>query len=247
MFEIIKSGGWVMLPIILCSIAALAIVVERFWSLQKKRIVPPNLVSQVWQWAKAGVLDVKRVQALRQSSPLGRVLAAGLVNLKHDRSVMKEAIEEAGRHVAHDLNRYLTTLGSIAAISPLLGLLGTVFGMIKMFAAVNLHGAGNPQELAGGIGQALITTAAGLCVAIPAVLCHRLLHGKVDALVIDMEQEAIKMVEVLHGDRERDLQQEESGRAEAQAHVTAARAGRGPEPAGDDRNRRPPRRRVPTP
>jgi biopolymer transport protein ExbB len=243
-FEIIKSGGWIMLPIILCSIAALAIVVERFWSLQKKRILPPNLVGQVWQWAKAGVLDAKRVQALRQGSPLGRVLAAGLVNVKHDRSVMKEAIEEAGRHVAHDLNRYLTTLGSIAAISPLLGLLGTVLGMIKMFAAVNLHGAGNPQELAGGIGQALITTAAGLCVAIPAVLCHRLLHGKVDSLVIDMEQEAIKMVEVLHGDRERDLQQDDSARTDAAAARASARGG---DTNTDDRNRRPPRRRVPAP
>jgi len=203
-FEIIKAGGWVMLPIILCSIAAVGIVVERFWSLQRLRIIPPNLVDQVWQWAKSGVLDGKRIQALRLGSPLGRILAAGLVNLKHDRMVMKEGIEEVGRHVAHDLGKHLNTLGSIAAVSPLLGLLGTVYGMITMFAAVNQHGSGNPQALAGGIGQALITTAAGLTVAIPALLFHRYLRSRVDSLVIEMEQEAIKMVEILHGERERD-------------------------------------------
>lgn len=204
MFEIIKAGGWVMWPIVICSIVALSICVERLWTLQRRRILPPGLVEQVWQWARAGVLDAKRLQALRLSSPLGRILAAGLVNMKHDRSVMKEAIEEVGRHVAHELMRFLNALGSIAAVTPLLGLLGTVFGMITMFSAVGEHGAGNPQELSKGIGQALISTAAGLTVAIPSLLMHRLLRGKVDSLIIDMEQEAIKMVEVLHGDRESD-------------------------------------------
>lgn len=204
MFEIIKAGGWVMWPIVICSIVAASIIVERLWTLQRRRILPPGLVEQVWQWARAGVLDAKRLQALRLSSPLGRVLAAGLVNMKHDRSVMKESIEEVGRHVAHELMRFLNALGSIAAVTPLLGLLGTVFGMITMFTAVGEHGAGNPQELSAGIGQALISTAAGLTVAIPSLLMHRLLRGKVDALIIDMEQEAIKMVEVLHGDRESD-------------------------------------------
>jgi biopolymer transport protein ExbB len=172
------------------------------WTLQKRRILPPGLVEQVWQWARAGVLDAKRLQALRLSSPLGRILAAGLVNMKHDRAVMKESSEEVGRHVAHELTRFLNALGSIAAVTPLLGLLGTVFGMITMFSAVGEHGAGNPQELSTGIGQALISTAAGLSVAIPSLLMHRLLRGKVDSLIIEMEQEAIKMVEVLHGDRE---------------------------------------------
>jgi biopolymer transport protein ExbB len=162
------------------------------------------MVDQVWQWAHAGVLDAKRLQALRLSSPLGRVLAAGLVNMKHDRAVMKESIEEVGRHVAYELMRFLNTLGSIAAVSPLLGLLGTVYGMITMFTAVGEHGAGNPQQLSAGIGQALISTAAGLTVAIPSLLMHRYLRGKVDSLIMDMEQEAIKMVEVLHGEREPD-------------------------------------------
>ncbi|MGQ0658344.1 MAG: MotA/TolQ/ExbB proton channel family protein [Chromatiales bacterium] len=204
MFEIIKAGGWVMWPIILCSTAALAIIAERFWSLQRTRVIPPGLVEQVWQWGRAGVLDAKRIHALHRSSPLGRVLAAGLTNRHYEREIMKESIEEVGRHVAHDLGRYLNTLGTIAGISPLLGLLGTVFGMITMFSAVSAHGAGNPQELAAGIGQALITTAAGLTVAIPALFFHRYLRGKVDSLVVDMEQEAIKLVEVLHGQRARE-------------------------------------------
>lgn len=204
MYELIQAGGWVMWPIMLCSMAALAIVAERCWSLQRKRVIPPGLVEQVWQWARTGVLDGKRLQALHRSSPLGRVLAAGIANRNYEREIMKESIDEVGRHVAHDLGRYLNTLGSIAGVSPLLGLLGTVFGMITMFSAVSQHGAGNPQELAAGIGQALITTAAGLTVAIPALMFHRYLRGKVDSLVIDMEQEAVKLVEVLHGQRMRE-------------------------------------------
>ena len=163
MLEFVKAGGWMMLPILLCSVVATAIVVERFWSLQKRRITPDNLVAQVWQWAHAGVLDDKRVQGLRAGSPLGRVLAAGLVNRNHDRVVMKEAIEEVGRHVAHELGRYLNTLGTVASIAPLLGLLGTVFGMIKVFTVITVQGiGGDASVLAGGISEALITTAAGL-------------------------------------------------------------------------------------
>ena len=221
MFEILKVGGWVMLLIVLSSVAALAIVVERLWSLQRHRVLPDNLVGQVWQMARAGILDNRRINDLRAGSPLGKVLAAGLINRHHDRAVMKEAIEEVGRHVAHDLSRYLDMLGSIAAVSPLMGLLGTVIGMIRMFTALNLHGAGDPQALAGGIGMALITTAAGLCVGIPALLCHRYLRGKVSGLVMDMEQEAIKMVEILHGDREREGVYNEPD--EPQAQSTAAR------------------------
>ena len=202
MFEFFKAGGWLMLPILLCSIVAMAIVIERFWSLQRRRIAPDNLVAQVWQWAKAGVLDAKRVQALRISSPLGRILAAGLVNVRHERDVMKESIEEVGRHVVHDLGRYLNTLGTIAAITPLLGLLGTVIGMIKVFAAITTQGVGDAAVLAGGISEALITTAAGLSVAIPTLMFYRYFRGKVGGLVLTMEQEALKMVEVLHGDRD---------------------------------------------
>lgn len=201
--ELIQAGGWLIWPILLSSVVALAIVVERFWSLQTRRIMPENLVAQVWQWAHADVLDDKRIEALRAGSTLGRVVAAGLVNRHHDRMVMKEGIEEVGRHVAHDLGRYLNTLGTIASLAPLLGLLGTVVGMIKVFTAISVHGVGgDAAALAGGISEALITTAAGLSVAIPSLMFYRYFVGKVDGLVVAMEQEALKLVEVLHGDRE---------------------------------------------
>lgn len=204
MLELIKAGGFVMWPILLCSIIALAISAERFWSLQSKRVTPKNLVAQVWQWEKVGHLNEKRVQDLRAASPLGRVLAAGLVNRRHQREVMKESIEEVGRHVAHDLDRFLNTLGTIASITPLLGLLGTVIGMIKVFAVITAQGVGDPAVLAGGISEALITTAAGLTVAIPTLMFYRFFRGRVDELIISMEQEAIKMVEVMHGQREQE-------------------------------------------
>ncbi len=193
-----------MLPILACSIIALAIIVERFWSLQRHRITPDNLVAQVWQWARSGVLDPKRVEALRGGSPLGRVLSAGLIASEYDRIVMKESVEEVGRHVVYDLGRYLNTLGTIAAITPLLGLLGTVIGMIKVFAAITAHGVGDASVLAGGISEALITTAAGLSVAIPTLMFYRYFRGRVEGFVVSMEQEALKLVEVLHGDRESD-------------------------------------------
>ena len=210
MLELFKAGGWVMWPILLCSIIAVAIIAERFWSLRTKRIAPKNLVAQVYQWEKVGHLDGKRIVALRKSSPLGRILAAGLVNRKHSRDVMKESIEEVGRHVAHELERFLNALGTIASISPLLGLYGTVLGMIKVFAVITTHGVGDPSILADGISTALITTAAGLSVAIPSLLFHRYFRGKVEDLVMSMEQEALKMVEVMHGLREKDHNTEES-------------------------------------
>ena len=191
-----------MLPIIACSVIAMAIVVERFWSLQRHRITPNNLVAQVWQWARSDVLDDKRIEALRIGSPLGRVLSAGLVNREHDRLVMKESVEEVGRHVVYELGRYLNTLGTIAVITPLLGLLGTVIGMIKVFAAITAHGVGDASVLAGGISEALLTTAAGLSVAIPTLMFYRYFRGRVEGFVVSMEQEALKLVEVLHGERE---------------------------------------------
>ncbi|MBI3343821.1 MAG: MotA/TolQ/ExbB proton channel family protein [Gammaproteobacteria bacterium] len=202
MFEIIKAGGWVMWPLILCSIASTAIIMERFWSLQARRICPKHLVAQIWRWGKANQLDAAHLDALRDSSPLGRILAAGLANLHHSREVMKESIEETGRHVVHEMERYLNTLGTIASISPLLGLLGTVIGTIQVFNAITSHGVGNPTEMAGGIATALVTTAAGIIVAIPSLIFSRHFRRKVDELVVSMEQEAIKMVEVLHGERE---------------------------------------------
>jgi len=208
MFELIQSGGWLMLPIMLCSVLSVAIIGERFWSLQKKRICPGDLVSKIWQWAKHKQLDANRISSLRASSPLGRILAAGLVNLHHDREIMKESIEETGRHVVMELERYLNTLGTIASITPLLGLLGTVIGMIQVFTAITSVGVGNPAALAGGISQALITTAAGLSVAIPTLMFYRFFRGKVERLVSIMEREALKMVEVLHGEREMDNNKE---------------------------------------
>ncbi|HEY5702133.1 MAG TPA: MotA/TolQ/ExbB proton channel family protein [Gammaproteobacteria bacterium] len=204
MLELFKAGGVLMWPILLCSIIAVAIIAERFWSLRKSRITPVDLVRKVWQWEKDGTLDQARIKFLHNSSPLGRILAAGLVNRKHHRDVMKESIEEVGRHVAHELDRFLNTLGTIAAISPLLGLLGTVIGMIKVFAVITSHGVGDPSILADGISTALITTAAGLSVAIPALMFYRYFRGKVNDLVVTMEQEAMKMIEVMHGLRERD-------------------------------------------
>ena len=202
MLEIIKAGGWVMLPLIMCSVFALAIIAERFWTLRESRVAPKNLVAQVWQWEKGGHLDARRIADLRRSSPLGRILAAGLINRKHDRDVMKESIEDVGRHVAHDLERFLDVLGTITAISPLLGLLGTVLGIIKIFSTIMTHGIGDPNMMAGGIAEALIDTVTGLSIAIPSMFFYRYFHSRVDALVITMEQEALKMVEIIKGQRE---------------------------------------------
>ena len=199
MLELIKAGGWLMWPILLCSVIAMAIIAERFWSLRKARIAPDNLVGRVWQWQKEGRLDAERIHYLRAGSPLGMVLAAGLLNRDHSREIMKEGIEEVGRHVAHELERFLNTLGTIASISPLLGLLGTVIGMIKVFTVITVQGVGDPAVLSEGISEALLTTAAGLSVAIPSLMFHRYFRGRVDDLVITMEQEALKLVEAMHG------------------------------------------------
>ena len=198
MVEIVKSGGWLMVPIILCAIIAMGIMLERFWSLQQKRVIPEDLTSKVWGWVKKDQLDQGQIQILHQGSALGQILAAGLINRDYERAIMKDSIEETGRHVVHELQRYLDTLGTVAAISPLLGLLGTVIGMVKVFAAITTHGVGNPTVLAGGIAEALITTAAGLTVAIPALIGYRFYSSRVDTLVVDMEKEAIKLVEALH-------------------------------------------------
>jgi len=202
MLEIIQSGGWMMVPIIIASILALAITVERFWTLRPGKIAPPDLLSQVWSWMKNKQLDSSRIRSLRESSPLGNVLAAGLINSRHGRQIMKESIEEVASHEIHEMERYLNALGTVAAVAPLMGLLGTVIGMIKVFAEIMAQGTGQANLLAGGISEALITTAAGLVVAIPALICHRILQRRVDEIVVYMEQEALKLVDVLHGERE---------------------------------------------
>jgi biopolymer transport protein ExbB len=195
MWEIIIAGGPVMWPIMLCSVAAAAIILERIWTLQRKRIIPQELTERVWKLVETRTLNDRHVEALGRNSPLGRVLAAGLANHDKGRDIMKEAIEDTGRHVVHELERFLNALGTIAAISPLLGLLGTVIGMIEAFDAITSQGVGDPRMLSGGIGEALITTAAGLIVAIPALLGYRYLRGVVDFLVIEMEKEAMKLVQ----------------------------------------------------
>ena len=205
MFEIVKAGGWLMLPIILCSVAVIAISVERYWTLNPNKIAPKQLLGQVWSWIKDNQLDSNKLRELKQSSELGKILAAGLSNSRHGREVMKDSIEESASEVIHDMERYLGALGTIAAIAPLLGLLGTVLGMIKVFTAIMLQGTGNAGVLAGGISEALVTTAAGLCVAIPAMIAHRYFQRRVDGLVVAMEQEAVKLVDALHSDRRVDM------------------------------------------
>lgn len=209
MFSIIASGGWfIMLPLLLCSIAVVAISVERFWTLNPSKVAPKHQAGQVWGWLKGNQLDSEKLKELRQSSQLGRILAAGLSNSRHGRDVMKDSIQEAANQVIHELEKYLGALGTIAAIAPLLGLLGTVIGMIKVFTALNLEGAGNASVLAGGISEALVTTAAGLLVAIPAMMAHRYFVRRVEALVVTLEQEAIKLVDALHNDRRVDMKAE---------------------------------------
>ena len=197
MFEIVKAGGIMMGPIILASIIAAAIFLERLWTLQSKRVLPAELTEKVWRWVEQRQIQDKHIAALQQNSPLGKILAAGLVNRNRDRAIIRESIEDTGRHVVHELDRFIGTLGTIASLSPLMGLLGTVFGMIRTFNAITTSGIGDPASLAGGIAEALITTAAGLTVAIPALLAYKYLRGRVQALVVQMEKEAIKLVEAI--------------------------------------------------
>jgi biopolymer transport protein ExbB len=197
MLEIVIAGGWVMVPIILCSVMAAAIIIERLWTLQTRRVIPPELSRRVWDRVSGNQLKREHIEELRTGSPLGLILAAGLASRHQDHAAMREAIEDAGRHVVHELERYLNTLGTIATVSPLLGLLGSVTGMIRTFGALNAGVAGDPAVLAGGISEALITTAAGLMVAIPALVGYRHLRGRVETLVVRMEKEVIAFVEAL--------------------------------------------------
>ncbi|PIE39167.1 MAG: biopolymer transporter ExbB [Gammaproteobacteria bacterium] len=190
-----------MVPILLCSVVAVGICIERLVALNRKKIAPPHLLATVWQQLKNESMSEEGLKKLRQSSPLGNILAAGLSNARQGREVMKESIQEAGSHVVHEMERYLDTLGTIAAITPLLGLLGTVMGMIKVFASIMAEGTGNASVLAGGISEALITTAAGLVVAIPALAMHRFFQRHIDTIVVELEQETIKLVDALHGEK----------------------------------------------
>ncbi|GGX51762.1 MotA/TolQ/ExbB proton channel family protein [Saccharospirillum salsuginis] len=200
MFEIIKAGGWLMVPIVLCSVIAIAIIVERYWALRLAKVKPKDQLPKVWMWIKNQELDSSKLKELKGGSLFGYILSSGLTASKHGREAMKDAIQEAGTHVAHEMEKFLSTLGTIAAVSPLLGLLGTVLGMIEVFTAIMVQGTGNTGVLAGGISQALITTAAGLSVAIPALIFHRALSRRVDELLVSMEQDSAKLVDAIHSD-----------------------------------------------
>ena len=191
------AGSWAILPIVLCSAVALAIILERFWTLRSNAVVPPGLGDEVREWARTRRLDPQHLDALRTNSPLGELLAAALSVRNRPREIIKERVEDTGRHVVHRLERFLNTLGTIALISPLLGLLGTVFGLIRMFFAVMVSGVGDPLKMAGGIGEALICTAAGLCVAIPAYAFHRYFRGRVADLVVEMERQVFLLTDEL--------------------------------------------------
>jgi biopolymer transport protein ExbB len=195
--ELIKAGGWVMLPILLLAVVATAIVIERFWSLRRKEVLPPGLGEEVREWARGRQLDAKHIDVLRRNSPLGEILASALDMRFRPRELIKERVEDVGRHVMHQMEGFMNTLGSIASVSPLLGLLGTVFGMIQMFLKILTTGVGDVNQLAGGIGQALISTAGGLCVAIPAVMFHRYFRGRIAEYVIEMEKQAIALLDTI--------------------------------------------------
>jgi biopolymer transport protein ExbB len=197
MWEIVRAGGPLMWPIILCSIGAAAIILERLWTLQDKRVVPPDLTQKVRKLIETNQINDKVIAALQQNSALGQLLAAALANRHRSREVIMERLEDSGRHIVHELERFLSTLGTIAGVSPLLGLLGTVTGIIKSFNAIQAGGMGDPRALSGGIAEALIATAAGLCVAIPALISYRFLRGRVERIVVEMEKDAVRIADAI--------------------------------------------------
>ncbi|HKA40605.1 MAG TPA: MotA/TolQ/ExbB proton channel family protein [Burkholderiales bacterium] len=201
MFAIIEAAGWPIYPLLLASVIALAIIGERLWSLREGVVMPKTLLAQVITEFRQNGLTAQLISRLSNGSPLGLVFAAGLKNLKSPPAIMKEAIEEAGRSGAIELERFLTTLGTIAAIAPLLGLFGTVIGMIEIFGSQTPQG-GNPLVLAHGISIALYNTAFGLVIAVPAMIFYRHFRAKVDHMLVDMELQAIKLVEIVHGERQ---------------------------------------------
>jgi biopolymer transport protein ExbB len=195
--ELVKAGGWPMLPLLLLSAIALAIIVERFWALRRKTVLPPGLGGEVRAWAARGKLDPGHIDSLRRNSPLGALLAAALDVRNRPREEIRERVEDVGRHLVHRMERYLNALGTIAAAGPLLGLFGTVVGMIQMFLGILDHGVGDVNQLAGGIGKALVCTATGMIVAVPALMFHRYFRARVDSYLIDMEHEAIQLMDAI--------------------------------------------------
>ena len=198
MLELIRAGGWPMIPLLLMSAVALGIIVERFWSLRPTRVLPPGLGDEVRAWVARGKpLEPAHIDSLRSTSPLGALLAAALDVRQRSREEIRERVEDVGRHLVHRMERFLNTLGTIASAGPLLGLFGTVVGMIEMFLGILDHGIGDATQLAGGIGKALVCTAAGMVVAIPALAFHRYFRGRIAGYIVDMEHEAIRLMDVL--------------------------------------------------
>jgi biopolymer transport protein ExbB len=197
MWELFRAGGPFMWPLLFCSIVAVAIVAERAWTLRDSRVIPADLLDKVWQIVESRQINDRVLAVLELNSPMGRLLAVGLRHHNRPRYVLRERMEDAGRHVVHELERFLNMLGTIAGIAPLLGLLGTVTGIIKSFNAISVGGMGDPRLLSTGISEALVCTAAGLCVAIPALIGYRLLRGRVDRLVVQMEKDATRFADAL--------------------------------------------------
>ena len=198
MLELIRAGGWPMIPLLLMSAVALGIIVERFWSLRPTRVLPPGLGDEVRAWVARGKpLEVAHIDSLRSTSPLGALLAAALDVRMRSREEIRARVEDVGHHLVHRMERFLNTLGTIASAGPLLGLFGTVVGMIEMFLGILDHGIGDASQLAGGIGKALVCTAAGMLVAIPALAFHRYFRGRIAGYIVDMEHEAIRLMDVL--------------------------------------------------
>ena len=200
MWQIILAAGWPIWPLIIASVVAVAIIGERSFALRERLISPKNLLPEVQKWLAAGQINKDMITRLEQNSHLGRVFATALATAKQSRDITKESIEETARAVAHELEKYLATLGTIATVAPLLGLLGTVIGMVELFGAFTTTGH-DVAQFARGISVALYNTAAGIVVAVPAMIAYRFFRTKVDAILIDMEQQAIKLVEILHGER----------------------------------------------
>jgi len=196
-WELVKAGGWPMVPLLLLGVLALAIILERLWSLRRNEVLPPGLAQEVRNWAARGKLEASHLETLRSSSPLGTLLATALEARNRPRDQLRERLEDTGRHLIHRMGRFLNTLGTIASAGPLLGLLGTVVGMIQMFLGILDHGVGDVNQLAGGIGKALVCTATGMIVAIPSLMFHRYFRGVIDNYVIEMEAEASRLADVL--------------------------------------------------
>ncbi|WP_329743517.1 MotA/TolQ/ExbB proton channel family protein [Dyella sp. A6] len=197
MLDILMAGGWAMLPILICSAIALAIVLERCWTLRRSSVLPPGLGQEVREWARSDKLDASHLEQLSAGSPLGELLASALAVRNRPRDQIKERLEDTGRHIVHRMERYLNTLGTIALIGPLLGLFGTVIGLIRMFMEVMGGGMADPTKMAGGIGEALVCTASGLTVAIPAYVLHRYFRSKVAGYCVQMEKQAIALLDDL--------------------------------------------------